>query len=589
MMNSKLIIFNIKRLYGVKDNGVKKGIDLKSIDFIDDAYIICDDDKISEVGTGDGYKIHILDDVKLINAKNNIAMPSFIDGHTHLVHGGSREHEFIDKINGVPYLDILKSGGGILNTVKKTKETSFNELYNIAYDNLNEMLLNGVTTVEAKSGYGLDLENELKQLRVAKRLNEDHPVDIVSTYLGAHATPKEYKNKEDEYIDKCIEWLKYVKDENLAEFCDIFCEEGVFNVDAARKLFKAASLLGFKLKIHADEICDIGASRLSSIFKLSTADHLLATSDESIKVLRETNTIANLLPFTSFSLSKPFARARKMIDEGLAIEISSDFNPGSAPNNNFQLVMQLASIALKLTPIEILNAVTLNASYALNRNNEIGTIEAGKKADIVLLNCESLEYFFYRMGKNHIKHVIKNGKIVVEDGALKNHNKTILTYENLNVRYATKEDIPYILDEEKNEDNRIFIHPESHEKHLSELNTKSVKHYIIEDPMTKDIIGFFILCDIDSIYRNIYLKRIVISKKKMGYGKIAMEIIKHICFNMLYAHRLWLNVRSYNERALNLYKSTGFRQEGFIKENVMIDGKFESTIIMAMLLDEYKK
>ena len=415
-MNSKLIIHNIKRLYGTKDRGIKKGYDLNSIDFLDDAYIVCENGRISEVGTKEFFKK--FENAAFIDAENKIVVPGFIDGHTHLIHGGSREHEFIDKIRGVPYLDILKNGGGILNTVKKTRKATFDDLYNKGFEDLNEMLSNGVTTVEAKSGYGLDLENELKQLRISKKLNEDHPVDIINTYLAAHAIPGEYRGKPDEYIDKCIEWLRDVKENDLAEFCDIFCEKGVFNVDQARKLFMEAEKLGFYLKIHADEICDLGASNLAKEFKFATFDHLIASSDESIKTLKKNNTIANLLPFTSFSLSKPYARARKFIEEDVAIGISSDFNPGSAPNNNFQLVMQMASIGLKLTPIEILNAVTLNASYGLYINEEAGTIEKGKKADIVILNCDNLEYFFYRMGKNHIKYVVKNGRVYDENSSM---------------------------------------------------------------------------------------------------------------------------------------------------------------------------
>ncbi len=587
-MASKLIIYNIKRLYGTKDSGLKKGHDLNTIDYLDNAYIVCEDGKILEIGTEDLYKKYSHEDVTYLDAENKIALPSFIDGHTHLIHGGSREHEFIDKIKGVPYLDILKNGGGILNTVKKTREASFEDLYNIGFENLNEMLLNGVTTIESKSGYGLNLENELKQLKVSKKLNKDHPIDITNTYLAAHATPEEYRGKTDDYIDKCIEWLKDVKENDLAEFCDIFCEEGVFNVNQARKLFTAAEKLGFKFRIHADEIYDIGASRLSKEFKMSTVDHLLATSDESIKVIEDTNTIANILPFTSFSLSKPYAKARKMIDEGIAIEISSDFNPGSAPNNNFQLVMQIASIGLKLTPIEILNAVTINSSYGLCRNKEIGTIENGKKADIIILNCDNLEYFFYRMGKNHIKHVIKNGKIVVNNGVLQNFKTSLLTYNNLLIRYAKEDDIEYIMNEEMDEDNRRFIHPESYDQHLRELNNDETKHYIIEDIETKENLGFFIICNLNNPYKSIYLKRLIISKKENGYGKCAMEIIKDMAFNALGAHRLWLNVRDYNKRAINLYKSSGFREEAFHKENVIIDGKFESTYVMAMLKEEYE-
>ena len=285
------------------------------------------------------------------------------------------------------------------------------------------MLEFGVTTVEEKSGYGLEKDTELKQLKVAKKLDKDHPIDLVHTFLGAHAIPKEYKNNHKEYIDIIInDMMPKVKELGLAEFCDVFCEEGVFSIKESEYILTKAKEMGYKLKIHADEIESLGGAELSAKLKCTSSDHLMAASEEGLKEMAKNNVIANILPATSFNLNKEYANARKMIDLGVAVSLSSDYNPGSCPSENLQLVMQLGCLSLKMTPNEVLTAVTINAACAIDRQKEIGSIEIGKKADLAIFDAPNVEYIMYHFGINHIDKVYKNGKLVV-------NNKQII-YEN---------------------------------------------------------------------------------------------------------------------------------------------------------------
>ena len=274
------------------------------------------------------------------------------------------------------------------------------------------MLAFGVTTIESKSGYGLDLETEIKQLEVNQILDKEQPIDIVSTFMGAHAIPKEYKGKEEAFIKNVIQMLPEIKAKNLAEFCDIFCEYGIFSVDQSREVLKAAKKLGFKLKIHADEIESIGGAELAGELETTSSEHLMAVSDEGIIALKNSGVIANILPGTSFYLKKEYAPVRKMIDHGVQIALSTDYNPGSCPTENLQLIMQIAALYLNMSPIEIIKAVTINGAKSLNKEKQIGSIEIGKKADLVMFNSKSLEYILYHFGINHTKMVIKNGEIV---------------------------------------------------------------------------------------------------------------------------------------------------------------------------------
>ncbi|AUD64276.1 imidazolonepropionase [Tenericutes bacterium MZ-XQ] len=412
-MKADLIIININKLYNPTKTPPIKGSDMSVLEVVDQPFIAIKSGKILDYGTHDFEHLKD-DDTTILNAQQKICLPGFIDSHTHLVHAGSREHEFEKLRQDVPYLDILKQGGGILGTVDKTRKASFDDLYHQAYQSLNRFLEYGVTTLEAKSGYGLSLEHEIKQLKVAHALNEHHPIDIISTYMGAHAIPNEFKNNKEAYIKQIKADLEMIKTENLAEFVDVFCETGVFSVSETKDILEHAKSLGFKIKVHADEIDPLGGTGLGVDLKATSVDHLMAIKDVDIEKLASSMTIGNILPGTSFYLNKNYANARKMIDHGCAISISSDYNPGSCPTENFQLIMQLAANHLKLKPEEIVNAVTLNAAYHLGIDQTKGSIQKGKNADLILLDIPNLSYMLYHFGINHISDVIVKGKHVIK-------------------------------------------------------------------------------------------------------------------------------------------------------------------------------
>lgn len=352
-------------------------------------------------------------DTQTIDAQGRLVTPGLIDAHTHLVFGGWRQNEIPLKLKGAGYLDILRAGGGILSTVRATRKASGEELFEKSRAFLDEMLAQGVTTAELKSGYGLDKETELKQLRVIKRLNEAHPMDAVATYLGAHAIPEEYALRSGEYIDFIIsDMLPEIKRQSLAEFCDVFLETGVFGVEESRRLLTAAREMGFGLKIHADEIDELGGSLLAGELGAVSAEHLIATGERGMEALAHGGVTAVLLPCTSLYLNKSFARARDMIARGIPVAVATDFNPGSCPSLNIGLCMTMAYLKYRMTPEEILSAVTINAACAMNRAQSIGTIEPGKQADMVIWNAEDMAMLCYRMGSNLAGTVIKNGAIV---------------------------------------------------------------------------------------------------------------------------------------------------------------------------------
>ncbi|MGL4308552.1 imidazolonepropionase [Cetobacterium sp. SF1] len=411
-MISDLLIYNIGTLVTSKELDMPNKNPMENIEILTDAYVAIKDGTILFVGKGVYDKNLVDDKTILIDAKEAVVTPGLIDSHTHLVHGGSRENEMFLKAKGATYMDILNAGGGILSTVKTTKETTKEDLVAKAKISLEKMLAFGVTTVESKSGYGLDLETEIKQLEVNKILNEEQPIDIVSTFMGAHAIPKEYKGREEEFIKKIIQMLPIIKDKNLAEFCDIFCEHGIFSIEQSREILKEAKKLGFKLKIHADEIESIGGAELAGELETTSSEHLMAISDQGIIALKNSGVIANILPGTSFYLKKEYAPVRKMIEHGVQVALSTDYNPGSCPTENLQLIMQIAALYLNMSPVEVIKAVTINGAKSLNKENQIGSIEIGKKADLVIFNSKSLEYILYHFGVNHTKMVIKNGEIV---------------------------------------------------------------------------------------------------------------------------------------------------------------------------------
>ncbi|NRF92484.1 imidazolonepropionase [Paenibacillus frigoriresistens] len=352
------------------------------------------------------------------DAEGKLVTPGLIDPHTHLVHGGSRENELALKLKGASYLEILAQGGGILSTVRSTRQASEDELYVKAKKSLDTMLSYGVTTAEAKSGYGLTLEDELKQLRVTRKLNQEHPVDLVSTFMGAHMVPEEYKGRSQEFVQLLIEeMLPEVKRQGLAEFCDVFCEHGVFSVEESEQILLAAKAMGFGLKIHADEIEPMGGAQLAGKLGCISAEHLLAASDEGLEAMQRAGVIAVCLPATSFNLRlKHHARARRMIEIGLPVALSTDYNPGSSPTESIQLVMTLGCLNLGMSPEEVLTAVTMNAAHAIGKADTIGSLEVGKQADLVIFNADNLAYLPYHFGINHVHSVFKQGKMVVSDG-----------------------------------------------------------------------------------------------------------------------------------------------------------------------------
>ena len=390
-------------------NSARRGAEQGTIRFLKNAYLAADNGVITAVGEGPVPET-LLKDAEVLDAAGRLVTPGLIDCHTHLVFGGWREHELAMKRQGVPYLEILAQGGGILSTVRATRGATAEDLREKAEGILKEMARLGVTTCEIKSGYGLNTETELKQLRVIRALKESQPVELAATFLGAHALPEEYKNDRAGYIRLMTEeMLPKIAEEGLAEFCDVFCETGVFTAEESETILRAGQRLGLRAKIHADEIDAIGGSQLAGSIRAVSAEHLIACPDEGIRSMAQGGTVAVLLPATSLYLGKPYARARDMIDAGVPVAAASDFNPGSCPSFNLQLVMNLACWGYKLTPQEVLTAVTLNAAAAIGRADRTGSLEQGKQADLVIWDTDNLEYLFYRFGQNLAKTVVKAG------------------------------------------------------------------------------------------------------------------------------------------------------------------------------------
>ncbi|MDK4480692.1 imidazolonepropionase [Fusobacterium necrophorum] len=407
-MKADLILYEIGQLITSRE------LEGNHIEILENGYLAIKGDKIIGVGTGEVPTSFIHFDTKFVKIGKKVVSPGLVDSHTHLVHGGSREHEFSMKIQGVPYLEILAAGGGILSTLKATREASLEELIEKTKKSLRYMLELGVTTVEAKSGYGLSLEQEIKQLEATKLLNHLQPISLVSTFMAAHATPPEFKGRTGEYVDEVIKMLPEIKKRNLAEFCDVFCEEGVFSVEDSRKILTKAKELGFQLKIHADEVVSLGGVELAGELQAVTAEHLMVITEEGIQALRKGKVIADLLPATSFNLRHEYAPARKILDAGVQVALSTDCNPGSCPSENLQFVMQIGAAHLKMTTEEVFKAVTINGAKAVCREKEIGSLEVGKQADIAVFDVPNAEYMLYHFGVNHTDSVYKAGKLVYQ-------------------------------------------------------------------------------------------------------------------------------------------------------------------------------
>lgn len=413
-MTENLIIFNARVVTPIGFSA-RCGKEMGELCIIDNATIEVTDGIISYVGPSrgesrDGYYQRYWH----YNARGKCLLPGFVDSHTHFVFGGERAEEFSWRLKGESYMSIMERGGGIVSTVKATRECNFIQLRSKAESFLKQMSAMGVTTVEGKSGYGLDKDTELLQLKVMRSLNNDEHkrVDIVSTFLGAHAVPEEYRGRTDEYIDFVIcDVLPCVAKGELAEFCDVFCEQGVFSVEQSRRLLQAAKEYGLGLKLHADEIVPLGGAELAAELSAVSADHLLHASDEGIRAMRDAGTVATLLPLTAFALKENYARGREMIDTGCAVALATDLNPGSCFSGSIPLTFALACIYMQLTIEEAITALTLNGAAALNRADSIGSIEVGKKGDFVVLNTDNYHFLPYYVGMNCVNTTIKEGVI----------------------------------------------------------------------------------------------------------------------------------------------------------------------------------
>lgn len=406
---SSLLIHNIGMLATPTGMEARRGADQGQIEVLENAWIYIENDEIIAYGNRNqpitlGQKL---------DAGGRLVTPGLVDAHTHLIFGGWRQNELAMKIRNVPYLDILAAGGGILSTVKATRAATEEELRKKASAALDEMLGFGTTTCEAKSGYGLNLEDELKQLRVIKGLNKSHPMDVVPTFMGAHAVPPEFKDDREGYLDLlCKKLIPAVAKQKLAKFCDVFCETAVFTAAESRRILETAKEYELLPKIHADEIDPIGGSVLAGELGAISAEHLIVCPEDGIRSMAEGGTIACLLPATSFYLNSTYAPARKMIEASVPVAMASDFNPGSCPCLNLQLVMNLGCLKYRMTPEEVLTAVTLNAAAAIGMADKVGSIERTKQADLVIWDAPDLNYLCYRLGSNLTHQVLKKGVLV---------------------------------------------------------------------------------------------------------------------------------------------------------------------------------
>ena len=415
-----LIIKNASQVVTCSGFAGKRGREMNDLHVIEGGTVVVTDGRISHVlRAGEPLPVDEAG-YTVIDATGKALLPGFVDPHTHFVFGGYREEEFSWRMRGDSYMEIMNRGGGIVNTTRATREASEDELFEVGRRRLDAMLRLGITTVEGKSGYGLDRDTEMKQLRVMRRLNEAHPADIVSTFMGAHATPAEWKGREDEFIDFNIrEMFPLVAKEGLAEFADIFCEKDVFTIEQSRRYLQAAREQGFKLKIHADEIVQFGGAELAGELHCISADHLLQASDAGIRAMADAGVVATLLPLTAFSLRETFARGREMIDAGCMVALATDLNPGSSFSASVPLLFALACIYMKLSPEVAVTAFTINSAAAIDRADRIGSIDVGKQGDLVLLQFPSYKFLPYHVGMNIVDTVIKKGEVVVKNGETK--------------------------------------------------------------------------------------------------------------------------------------------------------------------------
>ncbi|MBQ6101700.1 MAG: imidazolonepropionase [Bacteroidales bacterium] len=413
-----MLIVNIKELVGIEEKGrqLKRGKEMAETGRIKNAFLYIKGKKIMDYGSMDSEacRKYLAENHRIHDVKGSVVMPAFCDSHTHLVYANSRELEFVDKIRGLSYEEIAKRGGGILNSAKATAAASEDELYDMAQQRLDEVMRMGTGAIEIKSGYGLTTESELKLLRVIRRLKENSPLTIKSNFLGAHGIPMEYRGHQEDYVDLVInEMIPLVAAEDLADFIDVFCDQGFFTVEDTERILMAGIKYGMRPKIHANEMAISGGVQVGVKYGAISVDHLEQMGDAEIEALKDTETMPTVLPGCAFFLNLPLSPARKMIDAGLPVAMASDFNPGTSPSGNMQLILSMACIRYRLTPEEALNATTLNTAYAMGVSDEVGSITKGKLANLIITQpMTQLEFMPYYYGANKVAKMILNGKFI---------------------------------------------------------------------------------------------------------------------------------------------------------------------------------
>lgn len=409
------IITNIKQLVNTRQqNELLRGEKLAELPSVENAYLVIENGIIAEYGEMDKLGWADSSNDNLIDATGQMVLPTWCDSHTHLVFAASREEEFVDKLKGLSYAEIAARGGGILNSARKLNEASESELLRMAWSRLHEVIQSGTGSIEIKSGYGLSVEGELKMLRVIKRLKETSPIPVKATFLGAHTYPSAFKNDHQGYIDLIInEMLPVIANENLADYIDVFCETGFFSPEETETICRVGMSYGLKPKIHANQLNLSGGTQTGVKLGAVSVDHLETMDDDAIQALANSTTIGTLLPTAAFFLRMPFQPARKLIDAGCAIALATDFNPGSSPSGNMNLVIAMSCIQMKMLPEEAINAATINGAYAMELQDELGSITAGKKANLIFTKpVSSLAYIPYSFGTNLIDKVMISGEII---------------------------------------------------------------------------------------------------------------------------------------------------------------------------------
>lgn len=420
MTSADCVVSNCEQLVTCGGPLPKRGEALQDVGCISNGFIASKKGKIVFVGTENDFRKTVRPDKDClhIDGRGLVGLPGLVDPHTHLPFAGSREDEFLLRVKGYTYQQLAAQGLGIQTTVHATRAASLESLHSLCLSRLDSMLCHGTTTAEAKSGYGLTVEDELKQLHVLRNADHSHPIDIVPTFMGAHEVPPEFKDRKNEYIDLIVEdMMPEVVSSRLAEFFDVFCEEGVYSIEETRRLVRAAKRAGLKIKIHADEFVALGGAQLAAEEGAVSAEHLIAISEGGISALADSGTAAVLLPGVSFFLmQEKKAPAREMIDHGAIVALATDFNPGSSMTESMIFIIQLAVFTLKMSVEEALNAATGNAAYAISRHGQAGSLEAGKEMDLILCSAPNYATLVYHFGINPVKHVLKKGKPVVRDG-----------------------------------------------------------------------------------------------------------------------------------------------------------------------------